>query len=100
MATNRQTPIDISKAEFRKVGYQLIDSISDFLDTIDERPVTTGESPKQLQALLCNSALPETGRPVNKLLTTTAELMFNHSLLTGHPEFLMYITSSPIYQAR
>ena len=40
------------------------------------------------------SSLPENGRPAEELLATTAELLFNHSLLNGHPKFLGYITSS------
>ena len=34
MTNNRETPIEMSKEEFKKVGYRLIDTISDFIDTI------------------------------------------------------------------
>ena len=94
MKYKRETPIEISKAEFKKAGYQLIDSIADFIDTIEERPVTTGASPKQLQPLIGTESLPENGTPVEALLSKTTELLFNHSLLNGHPKFLGYITSS------
>ncbi|GAB2583049.1 pyridoxal phosphate-dependent decarboxylase family protein [Spirosoma areae] len=94
MATNRESPIDISKEEFKKMGYQLIDTLAAFMDTIDQRPVTTAESPKQLQAIIGTSSLPETGTPVAELLAQTSELILNHSLLNGHPKFLGYITSS------
>lgn len=95
MTNNRETPITISKDEFKKIGYQLIDTISDFLDTIDEKPVTTGETPKQIQAILGNAALPEHGTSVSELFTKTSDLLLNHSLLNGHPKFFGYITSSP-----
>ena len=94
MTNNRETPIEISKEEFKKIGYQLIDTISDFIDTIEEKPVTTGESPKQLQKIIGTSSLPENGAPVEELLSKTSELLLNHSLLNGHPKFLGYITSS------
>ena len=94
MKGNRETPIELSKERFRNIGYQLIDSIAEFIDTIEERPVTTGESPRQLQAIIGTSPLPENGRPVEKLLADTSELLFSHSLLNGHPKFLGYITSS------
>jgi aromatic-L-amino-acid/L-tryptophan decarboxylase len=94
MTNNRESPIEINKEEFKNIGYQLINSIADFIDTIDERPVTTGESPKQLQKILGTSPLPENGAAVEGLLAKTAELLFNHSLLNGHPKFLGYITSS------
>jgi aromatic-L-amino-acid/L-tryptophan decarboxylase len=94
MTNNRESPIEIDKEDFKKIGYQLIDTIADFISTIKEKPVTTGESPKQLQRILGTSPLPENGTPVEGLLAKTAELLFNHSLLNGHPKFLGYITSS------
>lgn len=94
MENKRHTAIEISKTEFKKAGYQLIDSIADFFDSIDERPVTTGESPKQLQSIFGAASLPENGMAAEALLSKTTELLFNHSLLNGHPRFLGYITSS------
>ena len=91
----RRTPIEISRDDFRKTGYALIDNISDFFETIKERPVTTGESPTQIQNLLGNASLPETGLAVNELFSKTSDLVLNHSLLNGHPAFMGYITSSP-----
>lgn len=95
MLNNRETPIEISKSEFKKIGYRLIDTISDFIDTIDQKRVTTGESPEQLQNILGTSSLPENGTSAEQLLSKASDLLLNHSLLNGHPKFLGYITSSP-----
>ncbi|MBA4276926.1 pyridoxal-dependent decarboxylase [Flavobacterium sp.] len=95
MKDNRETPITISKEEFKKIGYQLIETLSDFIDTIDEKPVTTGETPKEIQTVLGNASLPEHGTSVSELFTRTSNLLLNHSLLNGHPKFFGYITSSP-----
>ena len=95
MIDNRDTSIELGKEEFKRIGYQLIDTIATFIDTIEERPVTTGESPEQVQQLLGTASLPEHGTPAGELLSKTADLLFNHSLLNGHPKFLGYITSSP-----
>ncbi len=95
MKDNRETPITISKDEFKKIGYQLIETLSDFIDTIDEKPVTTGETPKQIQTVLGNASLPEQGTSVSELFSKTSDLLLNHSLLNGHPKFFGYITSSP-----
>lgn len=92
---NRETPIEISKEEFKKTGYRLIDTIAEFFDTIKTKPVTTGESPKQLQAILGNASLPEDGKSPEEILSTASRLLLNHSLLNGHPKFFGYITSSP-----
>ncbi len=95
MKNNRETPIEISEKEFKRLGYQLIDSIANFISTIDERPVTTGELPKQLQGVIGASSLPETGIPAEEILSRASNILFNHSLFNGHPKFLGYITSSP-----
>jgi glutamate/tyrosine decarboxylase-like PLP-dependent enzyme len=94
MSKKREAPIEIGKSEFKKIGYELIDSIANFIDTIDEKPITNGESPQQLQKILGTASLPEKGRPVAELLSNTTELLINHSLFNGHPKFLGYITAS------
>ena len=95
MTDNRESPVEITKDEFKKIGYQLIDTISHFIHTINEKPVTTGETPKQIQTVLGNASLPEQGTSVLKLISKTSDLLLNHSLLNGHPKFFGYITSSP-----
>ena len=95
MADKRETPITIGKDEFRKIGYQLVDTIAGFLDTIDQRPVTPGETPRQLQDLLGSAALAEEGSPPAALMEKATALMLEHSLLNGHPKFMGYITAAP-----
>ncbi|WP_179348235.1 pyridoxal phosphate-dependent decarboxylase family protein [Winogradskyella pacifica] len=90
----RENAIEISKTEFRKMGYQLIDTISEFLDDISNQPVTTTKTPLELQELLGNSPLPKEGVPADQLLASTSKLLFNNSLLNGHPKFFGFITSS------
>lgn len=94
MNNKRKAPINIKKEDFRKIGYKLIDDISDFLDTIEKRPITENKSPSQLQKIIGDSSLPENGVDPNKLLSKTSQLLFNNSLHNGHPKFLGYITSS------
>ncbi len=94
MANKRSTPIGMGKEEFKAVGHELIDRIAEFIDTIHERPVTTGESPKQIQQKLSRRSLPERATPAAELLSTATDLLFNHSLLNGHPKFFGYITSA------
>lgn len=95
MEGERTTPVEISKNDFKHIGYQLIDQISEYYDTIYTRPVTSGETPRQIQAVLGNDPLPENGTSASELLTRTTDLLFNHSLFNGHPKFFGYITSSP-----
>lgn len=90
----RENSIEISKTEFQKIGYALVDTISDFFDTISEKPVTTSKSPKELQEILGDAPLPKHGQPADKLLASTSKLVFDNSLFNGHPKFFGFITSS------
>lgn len=90
----RENAIEISKTEFRKMGYQLIDTISEFFDDISDKPVTTSKSPKELQEVLGNASLPKEGKPADQLLASASKLLFDNSLLNGHPKFFGFITSS------
>ena len=91
----RIAPLEISPEDFRALGYRLIDRIAGFLDSLPQRPVTPGESPPAVrEALDATRPLPEHGAEPARLLETTADLLFNHSLFNGHPRFWGYITSS------
>jgi aromatic-L-amino-acid decarboxylase len=95
MTPHRTTPIEMGKEEFRAIGHQLVDQISEFIGSIREKPVTTGESPDQIQKILGTASLPDHGTPAAQLFSRASDLMMNHSLLNGHPKFFGYITSSP-----
>ncbi len=91
----RLSPLEISPDEFRALGYQLIDRIAGFLDSLPERAVTPGESPSAVrQALDAERHLPQQGTDPALLLNRAADLLFEHSLFNGHPRFWGYITSS------
>lgn len=94
MAKIKRSSIEMDREEFRRVGHKLIDDISDFINTIAQKPVTPNESPAQLKSLLGNSSLPENGKPAAEVISAASSLLFNHSLLNGHPQFMGYITSS------
>ncbi len=93
--SRRQAPIEIQPDEFRELGYQLVDQIAGFLETLPNRPVSPDATPTDLRKLLGNNSLPEQGTDAATLLDEAAELLFNHSTLTGHPRFWGYIVGAP-----
>ena len=95
MLRKRDSPVEISNTDFKKIGYTLIDTIAHFLDTIKDKQVTTAESPNKIRTVLGDDNLPEEGTDVVKLFNKTSDLLFNHSLFNGHPKFFGYITASP-----
>jgi glutamate/tyrosine decarboxylase-like PLP-dependent enzyme len=92
----RNTPLQMTPDEFRAAGHRLVDQIANRLGRIPQGPVTPAESVEAVRAAFNTSrALPERGSDPQALLADAAELLFDHSLLNGHPRFFGYITSSP-----
>ena len=92
----RDAPLAMDEQSFRSAAHELVDVVADFLSSLSSRPVTRGESPHEIRALLdAQAGLPEEGTDASRLLRATAELLFDHSLFNGHPHFFGYITSSP-----
>lgn len=94
-AANRTSPLAFSSEEFRSAGHQLVDRVADFLDSLPARPVTRGESPSAIRAVLdAGRSLPREGAAPAPLLDHAADLLFDHSLFNAHPRFWGYVTSS------
>ena len=91
----RNAIINMDPEEFRKLGHNLVDQISDFLISLPNRPLTRAETPSQVRRLLNQRKLPEEGANAEQLLNDVATLLFDHSLFNGHPKFWGYITASP-----
>jgi len=91
---HRVSPLELSPPEFRSLGHELVDRVADFLATLRDRPLTTGETPAEIRALIGRSSLPTSGDAPAALLAEATTLLFDHSLFNGHPRFMGYITSS------
>ena len=92
--SDRVTPLEMTPDEFRRAGHEVVDRIAELLATIRTRPITHGETPAQIRALLGRRPLPASGTDPARLLGETAPLLLDHSLFNGHPRFMGYITSS------
>jgi aromatic-L-amino-acid/L-tryptophan decarboxylase len=93
-ADQRDSALEMDAEEFRRAGHAAVDAVAEFLAGLRERPVTRSQKPSQIRMALPQGGLPAEGRPAGVLLEESAHLLFDHSLLNGHPRFLGYITSS------
>ncbi len=86
--------LNMDAIEFQHAGHLLVDYITTFLQELPGKKVTTGAKPKDIQKILGNNSLPQTGGNTIDLLEETSKMLFDHSLFNGHPKFWGYITSS------
>jgi len=92
----RQAPLAMDAATFRSLGHRLVDQVAGLLESVPLGPVTRDKSPSAVrEALSLTGPLPESGTDAGLLLEQTAQLLFAHSLLNGHPRFFGYITAPP-----
>jgi len=90
----RNAPLDLSPADFRRLGHRLVDDLADFLTSLPSRPVSPGATASDLRARLGQRPLPEEGGDPEGLLAEATRLMLDHSVFNSHPRFMGYITSS------
>ena len=83
----------MSPEEFRALGHRLVDQVAEFLGSLPARKVSTGESPREIRAILGDSPLPEHGAAPDALLEEATRLLMDHSLFNGHPRFMGFVTS-------
>ncbi len=91
----RAAAIEMTPEDFRRLGYQLVDNIADFMASVPGRPAAPTETPSEIRAALkADAPLPEHGTDPAQILAEASDLLFNYSTLNGHPRFLGYITAA------
>ena len=91
----RDAPLEMPSEEFRASGHALVDRIADFLASIGTRPVGPELSAAEIRARLGGGSLPDQGASADRLLEEAAGLLFENSVLPGHPRFLGYVVGCP-----
>jgi aromatic-L-amino-acid/L-tryptophan decarboxylase len=84
---------DMSAEEFRRFGHEVIDSISDYLAHINERPVLSQVSPGELVSQL-PPAPPARGEAMEAILRDVERLITPALTHWNHPSFFAYFATS------
>ena len=90
----RNSPVEMKPEDFRKTGYKVVDKITDFLESLSNKPVSPGKTVTEIKQILGNNKLPLNGIPADIILEEAADFLFNYTTFNGHPKFWGYITSS------
>ncbi|MGB5012909.1 MAG: pyridoxal-dependent decarboxylase [Pyrinomonadaceae bacterium] len=77
---------DMPTADFRKFGYQIIDQLADYFDSMENYPVLSQVEPDWLKSNLPASA-PETGEDFGEILGDVDRLIMPAVTHWNHPNF-------------
>ena len=84
---------DMSAAEFRKHGHEVIDWIADYLESPEKWPVLPDVKPGQLRSGLPKSP-PASAEPMDGILEDFRNLIVPATTHWNHPAFLAYFANS------
>ena len=90
-----QTPStgDMSAAEFRRFGHEIVDWIANYFEHIEELPVLAQIEPGDLKAQL-PSAPPDQGESMETILADVDRLIVPALTHWSHPSFFAYFATS------
>ena len=98
-----RAPLDMSSAEFRRLGHRLVDDLADFYSGLRDRPVAHDRSPSELRALLVQRPLPSEGEDASRLLGSLLLTQFELAAMSRasipedeREDFYLYIDEFPI----
>jgi aromatic-L-amino-acid decarboxylase len=84
---------DMSAADFRRYGHEVIDWISDYFEQIEGRPVLAQVQPGELKAQL-PSAPPERGEAMDDILADVDDCILPALTHWNHPSFFALFATS------
>lgn len=79
--------------EFRRLGYQVVDWLSDYRQTLSNHPVMAQTTPGELRARI-PSGPPDTPEPLEAILADLTQLIVPGLTLWQHPRFFGFFPSN------
>jgi aromatic-L-amino-acid/L-tryptophan decarboxylase len=91
---NEDARFNWSADEIKRVGYRVVDMISDYLTSLPERPVFQPCPPDLIDGF-AHGPLPQAGADVDALLDEFASKIASFPFGNGHPRFFGWVNSPP-----
>ncbi len=88
--------LDLTATDFRRLGYQVVDRLAEFLEILPDLPVAPAAQRAEVASrmpLPPDSPLPDAGTPAPELLAEATGLLTHLTRLNGHPRFWGQIIS-------
>ena len=82
--------VDMPAEDFRAAGYNAIDRLVDYYDTLTDKPVFPLRTPTDLAPEFAVPA-PEHGEPIDQILRDWTDKIVPNSTLQGHPRFFSWV---------
>jgi aromatic-L-amino-acid decarboxylase len=80
--------------EFQTFGHQVVDLLSEYLESIEDKPVFPDADPKFINGLF-EEPLPDNPEPFEEVLQELREKLLPYCTHVGHPGYMGLITPSP-----
>jgi glutamate/tyrosine decarboxylase-like PLP-dependent enzyme len=90
--------MQLSKEEFRRLGYVAVDMAADYLAELPARPVFQRMEESERQALM-NMPMPADPLSGDEILRLMAGRILPHPMGNGHPRFFGWVNSPPAMMA-
>src|SRR6185295_4623593 len=85
---------ELPPEEFRRLGYRVIDMMTDYFRSLDTRPVMPSLTATLVQALFGSDRLTRRGEPAENLLDDWEGRVLPNLTAIGSPRHFVYVTGS------
>ncbi len=84
----RRAALDLPPDEFRRLGHEIIELVARHIETLPDRPITTGDAPSRIRELLGQDALADAGADPGPVLEKVCVAALRPLAVQRPPEVL------------
>lgn len=85
--------LDMESEAFRKLGYEVIDAIAAYYESIKERRIISESNSKEIEQVF-QEALPQSGQEAGSILREWKEKVLPHATHLGSPRYFGFVNGS------